>query len=65
MTRDVYLDATRAVVIGMCATHNVPIMMIERLQAGGTRVVLHNSHDASLIAAAYPHLVLTGKASRR
>lgn len=63
MTRAVYLDATRAVVIEMCATQNVPIAMIERLQSGGTRVVLHNSHDASLLAAAYRDLVLTGKAS--
>jgi hypothetical protein len=35
--------------------------MIESLQSGGTRVVLHNTHDAGLIAAAYPDLVLTGK----
>jgi len=63
MTRAVYLDATRAAVIGMCASQNVPIAMIERLEKGGTRVVLHNAHDASLLAAAYPDLVLTGKAS--
>jgi DUF971 family protein len=61
MTRSVYLDAPRATVIGMCATQNVPIAMIEILGSGGTRVVLHNSHDAGLIASAYSHLVLPVK----
>ncbi len=59
MTRAVSLDATRAAVIVMCATQNTPIAMIESLQSGGTRVVLHNSHDAGLIASAYPDLILT------
>ena len=61
MMRAVCLDATRAAVIGMCATQNVPVAMIESIRSGGTRVVLHNSHDAGLIASAYPHLVLTVK----
>ena len=63
MSRAVYLDATCAAVIGMCASQNIPISMVERLQTDGTRGVLHNVHDASLLAAAYPDLVLTGKAS--
>jgi len=61
MTRSVHLDVPRATVIGMCAAQNVPIAMIESLESGGTRVILHNSHDAGLIASAYSHLVLPVK----
>jgi hypothetical protein len=60
VTRSVCLEATRREVVSMCAAQNTPIAMIESLPGGGTRVVLHNTHDAGLVAAAYADLVIAG-----
>jgi hypothetical protein len=59
MTRAVYIDATRAEVIAMCDRHRTPIIMIEALHRGGVRIVLHNEHDAAILARVYGDKVLT------
>jgi len=64
MTRIICIDAERAEVIAKCSAHDIPISMIETLQSGGTRVVLHNAPDAALLGAAYGDKVMTGPVTR-
>jgi len=64
MTRIICIDAGRAEIIAKCSAHNIPISMIETLQSGGTRVVLHNAPDAALLGVAYGDKVMTGPVTR-
>ncbi len=64
MSHAVCVDATRAEVLAMCDKHNTPVCMIEPLHSGGTRVVLHNSRDATVIATAYAGRLRTGVAAQ-
>ncbi len=64
MSRAIYVDATRADVIAMCSKHDAAISVIEPLQSGGTRVVLHNAHDAAVLAKAFGNKILTGVVTR-
>lgn len=65
MTRAVYIDATRSEVLDMCVRIDIPIMVIEGLQAGGMRAVLHNDHDAEILSTAFKDKLLTGTNRRR
>jgi len=64
MTRIICIDAGRAEIIAKCSAHDIPISMIETLQSGGTRVVLHNAPDAALLGMAYGDKVMTGPVTR-
>ena len=64
MSRIICIDATRTEVLAACADRDIPVSMIETLQSGGTRVVLHNSQDAALLGTAYGAKVLTEPVTR-
>ena len=64
MSRVVAINATRAEVIAMCDRYNMPISATERIHPAGMRVVLHNGHDASILAGAYAGRLLTGTVTR-
>jgi len=64
MSRAINIDATRSEVIAMCEKLHTPISVIERLHPAGTRVVLHNAHDAGIVAQAYDGKLMTGVVTR-
>jgi hypothetical protein len=49
MTRVVHLDLDEGVVVIRCLSENVGISVIERLPAGGVRLVCKSSDGAALI----------------
>ncbi|MET0239451.1 MAG: hypothetical protein ABW184_06085, partial [Sphingobium sp.] len=58
------IAAERIDVVEECRRQGVPISMIETLQSGGTRVVMHNARDAALLATHFGNKVLTGPVTR-
>ncbi len=64
MSRAININATHDAVVAMCGKHAVTISVIEPLHSGGTRVVLHNGHDAAVIAKAFGSKLLTGPVTR-
>lgn len=64
MSRAININADQNAVTTMCGKHAATISTIETLHSGGTRVVLHNGHDAAVIAKAFGGKVLTGPVTR-
>jgi hypothetical protein len=64
MSRIICIDAGRVEIVAECGRHDIPISMIETLQSGGTRIVLHNAADAQRLGAAYGDKVMTGPVTR-
>jgi hypothetical protein len=64
MSRIICIDAERAEVVAKCGAHDISISMIETLQSGGTRVVLHNAPDAVLLGVVYGDKMMTGPVTR-
>lgn len=64
MSRAINIQASREDVLAMCGKHKATISVIEALHSGGTRVVLHNGHDAAIVAKAFGGKVLTGPVTR-
>jgi hypothetical protein len=64
MSRALNIDASEAEIMASCASAGIVISMIERLQSGGTRVVLNNAVDAKAVARTYRLKLLTGEVTR-
>jgi hypothetical protein len=65
MSRALNIDADQADVQASCEKAGITISMIERLQSGGTRVVLNNTVDAQAVAKTYSKKLLSEDATRR
>ena len=59
MSRALNIDAAEADIRASCAKAGITISMIERLQSGGTRVVLNTSVDAKAVAKTYSQKLLS------
>lgn len=60
MSRAININAAEAHIVATCKKFGIEISMIERLDSGGTRIVLKNAADTLSIAKAYDSKVLTG-----
>jgi hypothetical protein len=64
MSRALNINATPEHVTATCARRKVTISAIEKLNAGGTRVVMMNADDTAVIAKAYGSKVIAGPVAR-
>lgn len=63
-SRAINVSIDLAAVEALCAKHQTRISAIERLPAGGTRVVLMNGDDAETMRRVFKSNILTGTVTR-
>lgn len=64
MSRAMNVTATKDEVTAMCAKHGARVTAIETLYSGGTRVVLSNIDEATIIRKAYNSQLIKGPVKR-
>ena len=64
MSRALNINAPEADIVASCAKAGITISMVEKLQSGGTRVVLNNTADAQAVAKTFSRKLLTDDVTR-